>query len=91
MGIPGGYWGGYTGVLPTEHVCPRRTSDPSGAGPGRPRGPGVGGDLRFGRTGDGGGTQDHPAGPVGPMLDPPCPGSLVAASQPKGRDSMTFL
>ena len=35
-----------------------------------------------GATGDGGGSQDHPAGPVDALRASPCPGTLIAASQP---------
>ena len=90
-GIQGGYtgWGGegYTGYYPAARGDLRNQR----SGPRKPlQGAGVGGFLRSGALGDGGGSQDHPSGPVGHPWYPPCPGTLIAASQPKGRELTSF-
>ena len=47
----------------------------------------MGGYLSSGAHGDGGGTQTTPAGPGRSCARPSLSGSLIAALQPKGRDS----
>ena len=80
MGIPGwvlgGYTGeGYTGYYPaTAGETSRQRSGPPEALQGLEWG-----GLEVGRapgTVGGDGSQDHPAGPVGALWAPPCPGTL---------------
>ena len=74
---PGGYGEGYTGVLPSYPAPREEDPIPSGAGPGTPAGGGVGGEWGLGacpRVRWAGRLLDHPAGPVGALWAPPCPG-----------------
>ena len=65
VGIPGGYQGGYTGVLPSQHALLEESAQSQRSGPVSPAGAGAVGtgcsDVRVGGTAPG----YHPSGPVG--------------------------
>ena len=94
VGIQGGYTGGYTGgyargVLPSHRA--RKSHIPAKRARTALQGPGVVGIWDWTRDRRWAAPGPPLRGPVGPMLGPPCPGPLDAASWPIRRDSTSFL
>ena len=88
--VPGGYTGWVLGgVYRYPASCSRREPQTSEAGPGSPRGAGVGGSG-LGRDEAAGRPWYHPSGPVGPPGPSLYQDPRNAASVPVGRDSTSF-
>ena len=98
---PGGYQGGLyrvgTGWVGTGEYYPpstlleEGTPDSRRRAPEAPAGGWSGWSGVDGRTGNGGGSQVPPYGPGRSLQALPVPGTLIAALQPIGRDSTSFL